>query len=221
MTQQPDQSSIYQQASADTQKAVEQGADIEQQVRDITLRALSQGQLDTQGIKNVIKAVIEGAAQGVDDSADHARQALSDALNGVDEALAKSTEASRLAIEEASGKVKDFSQHDLKRSLDDLQLLEELFHDTIKDVARASKQTAKQILEDLAAHAKNTGTAVGQSATDSIEKLGNSLKKNLSDVASSGSDAALKTAARISLAASGFLQGIAASLQDKTGSDKE
>ena len=100
--------------------AVERSDDIRNDVRSVTLQALSDGHLDTKKINKVIHAVMEGASIGAEAKGEQAKDALTDAMSGMDDALAKSAEASKLAIEEAAGHVKDFSSHDLKRALDDL-----------------------------------------------------------------------------------------------------
>jgi len=214
------QHASYRQTKAASRAAVERGENIQDEVRDITLKALCEGHLDAQRIQQVIKAVIQGAAEGANGKETQSKQALRDAMTGVDEALEKSAEASRLAIEEAAGNLENFGTQDLKRVLDDLLTLEDLFIDTIKDVARSSKETIRETLSDLAGHAQNSGTAVGNLATDTVETLTRELQKTSRDTVATGSDSAMKTAVRLSRAAAGFLEGIADTLQNKTRSKK-
>jgi len=215
MSEHEAQQETHLQTEEASRQAVERGENIQQQVRDITLKALSEGHLDGQRIQGVVRAVIQGATEGAEKRGGQSRQALQAAMAGVDEALAKSAEASRLAIEEAAGHLKDFGSQDLKRALDDLLALEDLFLDTVTEVARASKETLKETLDDLAQHARNSGTAVGGLASDTAEALSRGLKQTLRDTVSNGGDAVMQRAAQLSRAAAGFLEGIADSLQGK------
>jgi hypothetical protein len=222
MAEHDEQQEVNRQTEKASRAAVARGENIQDEVRDITLKALSQGHLDGQRIQQVIKAVIQGATEGVEGAeGTQSRQILLNTMAGVDEALAKSAEASRLAIEEAAGHLKDFGTQDLKRALDDLLILDDLFIDTVKDVAKSSQETVKETLNDLARHARNSGTVVGSLATDTAETLTSSLKKTLSDTVTTGSDSAMKRAAQLSQAAAGFLEGIADSLQAKNRSKEE
>jgi hypothetical protein len=184
------------------------------------MEALSADRLDLQKMREVVQAVLQGAILGAKEKGGRAEKPLREAMSGVDEALAKSAEASRLAIEEAAGHIKEFGSQDLKRGLDDLGALEEMFLDTVKNIARASDGAVKDVLADLAQHARNTGTSVGAAAKAAGETLTERLGKNLREGMSGGVDAAQQIGTKISLAAAGFLEGIAETLK-KTGSDKK
>ena len=203
--------------------AVERSDDIRHDVRDVTLKALSDGNLDTKKINKVIRAVMEGASIGAEDKGEQAKDALTDAMSGMDDALAKSAEASKLAIEEAAGHIKDFSSHDLKNALDDLLTLEELFFDTVRDVAKGTKDTVKETLSDLVKHAEQNGTNVGKTTLDATTSLNQKLSNTVKDTASASIKGTADVIAHIASASAGILEGIADTLQSKSKnkSDKE
>jgi hypothetical protein len=135
--------------------AVERGDAIREDIRDITLTALSQRHLDSEKLRQVIHAVVEGASIGAESKGADVKEALSESIEGMDEALASSAEASKLAIEETAGHLKDFGKQDLKRALDDLLTLEDMFLDTIKNVAwqeieRCCRDTQPETWENIA-----------------------------------------------------------------------
>jgi hypothetical protein len=200
--------------------AMEDGKNIHETVRGITLEALSAGHLDMQKMREVVQAVLQGLSRGVQEKSGRTKEALREAMTGVDEALAKSAEASRLAIEEAAGHIKEFGSQDLKRSLNDLAALEDMFLDTVKNIARASDGAVKDVLGDLAQHARNTGTSVGAAAKAAAEILTGTLGKNVREGMSTGVDTARQVGTKISLTAAGFLEGIAETLK-KAGSNKK
>jgi len=192
--------------------AVETGSDVKEIVRRITLKALTEGKLDTESVRQVASTVVKGAEMGAASHGAEARDILTMAVSGLDEALSKAAEASKLALQEAAGRGEEFSSHDLKRTLDDMQGLEELFLETLRDAAKGGKDQASVTLHDLAEHAQHSGTAVGTQLnvglTDLIEQVVDFGKVQLE----SGADSAKTTGALLAQLASGMLEGIADSL---------
>lgn len=208
-------------AAKDARAAVEHGENIRDTTRNITMAAFSQRKLDTAEMKKVVRSVMQGASLGLDKAGEKSRLFLGEAVAGVDEALAKSAEATKLAIEEASGRLQNYGKRDLERAFADLRMLEEMFLDTLKDVADQSAGTAKEILHGLLKHARDSGTSVGTAATTTIEKLEQKLGRSLHDIAATGADAALSAGSGLAEAASGFMAGIAETLHAKGGKSKE
>jgi len=198
--------------------AVESGENIRDAMRNITMAALSRGQLDAQETKRVVRSVLQGASLGVSKAGDKSRQVLSESLAGIDEALAKSAEATKLAIEEAAGRLRDYGKHDLERSFNDMRTLEGMLLETVKDVAEHSAAEAQEILQSLLRHAKDSGTTTGATVKSAITALEQKLGRTLREVAAAGSDAALSTSSNLAEAAAGFLAGIAEVLDAKAKS---
>jgi hypothetical protein len=142
-------------------------------------------------------------------------------MDGVDEALAKSAEASRLAIEEAAGRVSEFGSQDLRKGLEDLSALEDMFLDTMGNVARASRGAVKDIMDDLVRHARNTGTAVGATADEATKKLLRELGSGLRERVNADADTVRETGRNIAMAAAGLLEGIARAMGKDDGNDED
>jgi polyhydroxyalkanoate synthesis regulator phasin len=195
--------------------AVEHGVNIRESMRDITLAALSRGRLEAEEMRRVVRSVMQGASLGLSKAGDKSREAMGEALAGIDDALAKSAEATRLAVEEAAGKLKDYGKQDLEQSFEDLRTLEKMFLDTLKDVTAESAGTAKEVLQDLWPHARDSGTTAGATAKEAIVNLERKLGRTLREIASAGHDAALNTTAKLADAAAGFLAGISETLSAK------
>jgi len=222
MNDQPEQEKISRKAEAAARAAVERGVNIHDEVRDITLKALSDRHLDVQKMREVVQAVLQGASMSAQvKEGTQSRQVLLDVMAGVDEALAKSAEATKLAIEEAAGHLKDFGSQDFKRALDDLLTLEDIFLDTVNNFAKASGDTVGNVLIDLVQHASNSGTMVGKVSTAIIKKLNRQLEHTLHETVTTGSDAAQRIGVQLSQAAAGFLEGIAETLKAETQSNKK
>lgn len=192
-------------------EAIEQAENIRAKVRKITLDALHRGKLDEQETKQVIRSVL----QGVSKAGGRTLQALGEALAGMDEALAKSAEAYKLALEEAAGRLRDFSRHDLEKAVSNLHMLENMILDTLQEVAAHSAGEARVILQTLAQHTKVNATSAGATASAAITSLEKKFGRSLREVASSGSEVALHTTSRLADAAAGFLAGLADALHER------
>ena len=72
-------------SSAPTEAQTEEQA-IRERVRDLTAQMLSSGRLDTEGVKDVVRAMSGGAARPPLDSA-QARETLAESLRVLDHAL--------------------------------------------------------------------------------------------------------------------------------------
>jgi polyhydroxyalkanoate synthesis regulator phasin len=202
----------------ETKAAIEHGENIREAVRSITLTALQRGRLDAQETRRVIRSVMQGASLGVSKAGDKTAQALGEALAGMDEALAKSAEAYKLAIEEAAGRLREFSKHDLEKAVNNLRTLESMLLDTLKEVADQSVGEAREVYQTLARHTKVNATTAGATATAAIASLEQKLGRTLREVAAAGADVTLSTGSKLAEAAAGFLSGIADALDAKAKS---
>ncbi|MBZ0096294.1 MAG: hypothetical protein K8H75_13110 [Sulfuricella sp.] len=202
---------IKQAASA----SVEEGVDIRARVRDLTLRALKTRKLSTEEIRPVINAVTEGISVGAAKRAGEVKSALSEGLAGMDEALTKAAEATRLALEQMTSHAKDFSESELDWALVNLKRLEEEFLDTVSVVADSAAGKIKQELKDLVVHARRTGTDTGAKVAETVTTLGNKVSATLHEGKVVGKDAAREMSARLASLAGGILAGMADALHEK------
>lgn len=160
---------------AEVRNTMAQGSDVRQEVRDLTVRALSTQNQDRESLRHVMTAVMkgvrEGAQQKLQQSPLHTQTAMKpvrDAVAGLDSALAQLAEASKLALEEAAGRAQKFSDEELTRVRTDLEGVENLFLDVLQGSASAAQDLVKETLGDLVTHAKRNGTAVGSALQDTL-----------------------------------------------------
>jgi len=193
-------------------ETVAQSHDVENNICNIVIQALKEGAIQPEEIKRTLNEVIEGACDGLNKQSGDSGEALKQVLSGVDAALGQVAEASKLAIEEASGNLQDFSNHDLKRALNDLEALESLFFDTLNEVANKGKETSHEILKDSLVHLKNSGSAVGESVKNILTGLHSDLSKDGRLHKIQAADIAKSAGATFARVSSGILAGIADSL---------
>jgi hypothetical protein len=196
------------QVEKQVRETLESGADIYRRVRTITLKALTERELDTDNIKSVVEAVFNGISAGISAQYEPAKEAFKQSADAVDDALKKTAEASRLALEEAVSSAGEFSRHDLKQATEDLKSLENLFLETMEKMARESNEAVSGIAGDFISHARQNGTAVGKEAQHVLETL-NNLRHRGQDAVLISAAATTSTLAKI---AGGILAGIAESL---------
>lgn len=198
-----------QQIENDVRTTVESGLDIYERVRTITLKALTERELDIDNIKNVVEAVFKGISAGIGNQYEPAKEAFRQSAGAVDDALEKTAQASKLAIEEAAARMNEFSQHDVNRATEELKSLEEMFLETIERVARESNEILFDISRDFIDHARKNGTAVGRQTQIAFEAL-NNLRQTGQNAVFSG---VVATASTLTKIANGILSGIVDSLR--------
>jgi len=188
-------------------------AGIAQEVRAITLQALSHGKLDKKALKQVMTTVVQAALQGSAQRTKQGTQALKEALRGLDEALAAAAEATQLAIQEAVGRTGEFSRQGLKRATDDLAVLESLLVETLTDVAREAQGNLKATLQDIINHARASGMVVGRRVMEATGHLAQVVAKTAHEQVEPDVDTLRKEGELLAGLIAGALQGIAAHLQ--------
>ena len=198
----------------DVRRAVEQGRGIHKAVRDITLKALTRGELDQDAIRKVTGHVVKAVQEAATVQGERAKDVMAEAVAGVDEALAHAAQALRLSIEEAAGRAEKFSRDDLAKARESLKNLEGDFLETLRETAHASRSTMSTILDDLAKHAQASGTAVGRQLGQMSGVSGKVAEAGRAHF-EAGVHAAMSSTAMTARIASGVLAGIADSLDAK------
>ena len=155
--------------------AAEQGKDLHDLVRDITLRALSRRALSMSEIKEVVGAVTEGVTLGLGRRAGEIKDAVRQALGGLDDAMKKTAEATKLAGQQLVAQGKEFGAQDLKPAIDDLKQMEEMFLNTVSKVAEAAVVGQPDSLTGEAVFA----FVILKAGVDPVDELGQELRQHV------------------------------------------
>lgn len=211
---------------ADVRSTIAKGGDVKRAVQNLTLQKLSEKNHDLESLGRIMTAVIQGAREGaqqqVKETSAQTQASLAqitDAVAGLDAALAQLAEASKLAVEEAAGRAQKFSREELARARTDLESLEALFLDTLKVSASAAKGAVADTLHDLLAHAKRNGTAVGSQMKDTLTVIAHQMTLVGHTQLREGMHFTQATAELMRKIAAGVLTGIAERVKpdDKAG----
>ncbi|MCC7136523.1 MAG: hypothetical protein IT528_09065 [Nitrosomonas sp.] len=197
-------------------EAVAQGGDIEKKIRELTLEAMHTHGLDMGSLKKIATAVMEGAHEGSQHALAHATEQshaaqtqIIQAVAGLDTAFAQLASASKLALEEAASKARQFSQGELTKTQADLESLETLFLETLSHAAKAAQGLIAETLQDVHAHAVRNGTAVGAQLKDTLAVLAHQVASTGRAQVEAGLQLTQMTADMLHKISSGVLTGIA------------
>ena len=189
--------------------SVASGLDVHEKIKAITLKALTERQLDIENIKTVAEAVSNGIYEGMSTQSEQTKEAFSHAASALDDALAIAAEASKLAIEEAASKVDEYSHRDLNEATEGLQGMENTFLDALDKAAKDGNHMVSDIVGDFVNHARQSGTAVGTEVLAALDALKGLPHLSKETVVSS----TVATTINLAQIGSGILSGIAESLQ--------
>ena len=204
-----------QQIKTEIALAAEQGMDLQAKVRDITMRALSQRSLSASEVKDVIHAVTEGVTLGLGRRAGEIKDAVRGAMSGMDEALQKVAESTKLAAQQLISQGKEFGQQDLKPAMDELKQMEEMFLSTVSKVSAAAGGRIKEEFASQLSHARRSGTDSGRVVAAAVSEFSHNAGSTLKAGAQETTRAAAELKQRLTLLASGILAGMADALHNK------
>ncbi len=170
------------QLEADVRRAVEQGLDLQQRVRELTLQQIASGKFDLAALRELSQAVLNGALAGAQPllqpalaQTGQAREQLQQVVAGLDGALAQLAQTASLTLQEAAGKAQAFADTDLRQARADFEQLEQMFLETLQATAARSRDAAGIILSELATHSRLKGSAVGAELQRSWTRIAQQL----------------------------------------------
>ncbi|NRP31695.1 MULTISPECIES: DUF6781 family protein [unclassified Aliiroseovarius] len=189
-------------------------------VRDVVMRALSNRSLEEGQVRDVVRSVLEGAAEAAPDDSAESLDALRQALAGIDDALERAAIASKLAIEEARARAAAFSEQDLRRAVDDLATLDRLYFEALASVVKSGTKVSARIIGDLADHLRRTGTRTGAAVREALGSLERAHPTHVPPHPSEVARSARAGAATIAAIGSGILAGLADTLGHRHDEDR-
>lgn len=197
-------------------RTVASGRDLQSHVSQLVFSALSTAttQIDPAHIRRVTRAALEGVGAGAPTGGAESAEVIRKSVAGVEDALLKTAGVSRLALEEAAGHVEEFSKTDLRRAVDELASLQDLFLNVLGDVAKAGSKTAAVTFADMLRHIRDSGGALGTMLADNARDLQELFPPVAREGLQAGMESAGKTAEQLGRMADGVLAGIARGLED-------
>lgn len=192
----------------------EEGA-LRERVRALVLDAVLRRNADPKALREVLREAVTGVGDGLVQRGELAGQALREAMQGLDEAIAKSVYALHMALEEAWGQGRQFTQQDLKEAADAVKDLEDDLLRTLKETADRVQGEARDELAHIANHLRHTGTDTGGRVRDVLEVLQTRLGIVASGAATDARESARMAASRLAEVTSGILRGLADAIDSR------
>ena len=135
------------------------------------------------------------------------RQAMSEALRGIDQALRTSAEAGHMALKQLAATGRTFSDNEFKTALANLRKLEDDFLATVGQVADAASAKVRPELREALRNARKSGTETGKQVALTMGDFAQKFSAASLEAAFAGMEAAGQFGARFAAVASGILGG--------------
>jgi hypothetical protein len=193
---------------------VASGRDLQSHVSELVFSAMSTAYIDPAHIRRVTRAALEGVDAGAQTGGAGSASVIRKSVAGIEDALLKTAGVSRLAVEEAAGHVEEFSRTDLRRAVDELVSLQDLFVDVLGDVAKAGSKTVAATFADIQRHIRDSGGALGTMLADNTRDLQELFPPTAREGLQAGVDTAGKAVEQLGRMAGGLLAGIARGLEE-------
>jgi len=181
---------------------------------------LAGGRLDTEGVKEVVRAMSGGKAFPSALDSPQAREAFAETVHGLDQALQQSAQTVHEALKTLASRGKDFADNDLKQAFVSLQKLQEDYVATANHIADATSGSIRRELVELTLHAQRVGTDASVRVAQLMSEFANRMSGSTRGRASAGIDAAREYGANMSMLTSGLLAGFADALRQQSESKK-
>jgi hypothetical protein len=183
---------------------------IRERVRGLTGRALQQGRVDPEAVRDIVRAVIGGTSGNMAISSAEARKLFADTISKIDEALVQSANETHAALQQLAARGEDFTDNDLKEALVSLRKLEQDYAAAAGQIAEAMSGNLRREMMQLTAHAQNVGVEASARVASMMSEFAGGVG------AAYGTTKIRDAGARMVLLASGLLAGVADALRDQS-----
>jgi hypothetical protein len=201
--------------------ATEEDQAIRERVRVLTSQILRQGQIDPEGVKEIMRAVTGSAPSTTTPTSAATGMEFSVAVRQRDAAIGVSAEAAHRALETIAIRGTDVTDNDIKGAHASLMKLQEDCLAAANLVSkRASGENLRRELDQLAVHAQNVGIEASARAGALMNEFATRITGTYRETAVPSLEAARAFSARMVLLTSGIIAGVADALGDQSGSKK-
>lgn len=136
---------------------VKRGGDVRAETARLVEEASTKVYQARDGLTNLVKAVADGAMAGAKQTMpDNADNTLKNVVEGVTDGLAKSAQAIRLTLEEATASGSQFAREDLRKVAEDFKMVGEMMMDIVTSAAGTAGGHLKTQAHSLGEHAQKT-----------------------------------------------------------------
>lgn len=193
---------------------------IRTRMRELMRRLLRDGQIDTEGVRDVVQAVTRGTTLERAPIADQVRAEFPGTVRRLEAALATSADATHRALELIANRGNDVTDNDIKGALASLAKLQEDCLAASNSLAAAARGNLRRELDELAVHAQNVGAETSVRLAAMMNEFASGLGTLYRETAVPGFETARGLSVRMALLTSGIMAGVADALSEQTGPKK-
>jgi hypothetical protein len=147
---------------AEAEKIVADGTEIRERLGEAVAQAAEKSQQSGQGLVALVRAVMEGAREGLDRSVPaDADDVLRQVVDALGDGFCRAALAARLAMEEARSSGRQFAREDLVRLRDDLQEVKRLFQEAVSRALKGGRQLTASQFSGACEHAGRVRERMG------------------------------------------------------------
>lgn len=217
-----DETQASQAAGEQAQRIAASGEAVRDRVRQLVVETVQQRHLELDQLSTVAQQVLEGAAQGVKDTAQRDQQSVLKAVvDGVADSYSGAANATRQALDDAAERGKHFADDDLKRALRNLRALDERFIRTVTEATGAGYHALSDQAQSLIDHAKQAAESMRPSIESALKAAKDHPTQLGGEAAAAGVEATRQTAGRLLNAVAGLLQGAGDALSQPRPRDEQ
>jgi hypothetical protein len=192
---------------------------IRERVRALMGQFLQQGQMDPEGVREVMQTVTGGVPLSKT-PAEASGMEFTDEVRRLNAALVVSAEAARRALETVANRGNDVTENDVKGALASLMKVQDDCQAAMNRVGERASANLRRELSELAMHAQNVGIEASARASALMNEFASRMAGTYRESAAPSLDAARAFSARMALLTSGIIAGVADALSDQSGSKK-
>ncbi|MCC7327875.1 MAG: hypothetical protein IT521_13855 [Burkholderiales bacterium] len=196
-------------------KSVKRGSNVRAAVRNLTLKALQQRELTLDQIGRVLRSVTEGVTLGVAKREIKVEKALSDTVAGMDDALLKAVQASKVALHRLTGTDYDYEDSNLKQALDELERFEDALLQSIAQATQTAGERIRAPWERVLEKTKQSGTATGTQVASTVRDYAKRAQAAMREQRETGFKTAHLLTQNFAILTSGILIGMSEGLEGK------
>ena len=200
-------------------KAIETGIEVEEIIvnvtRDATSMALAEAHFTSTRVRKVSEMVLSAAVEAAEESGSYIFETASAVTEGVRQGLIGSVEHTRESVANAGKGVKEYATEELEQTKEDLEVVSELFVESLRNVADKSGKIAKEILHDLADDANKAGSSLREKAfvasrtvMDQLKESGNETLDKTEKISDKAAEETKKLGERMLAVAKGAAMGM-------------
>ncbi len=208
--------SALQSLAEDYRQAADEAVDLKARVESITRRALEDRRLRLADMAELARAFTSGVDLGLKARGGSVRTAMREAAAGFGEAARVAAGNLKLALQDTRTRAREFNEDELQGSLKRLLRHEQALLRAVADTAGKSGALLKEEWELLALHLSRTGDDAGGRLKESVQNLGNALRREAREVGVQVGAAGREAGARASEAAGGAFAAVSEKLHNKT-----